>query len=630
MKLHLRICMVLAAIVAVWGCAKQGYPEGGPRDVAAPVVQHATPESGSTNFTGQKFFVEFDEYVTVKDADKNVLVSPPLSHKAEYLVKKHGVEVRLHDTLKESTTYLFQFINAIADYNEGNLLGRYEYVFSTGGSIDSMSLKGKVLDALTGKPLEETVTVAAYAAWSDSAVVNAMPDYVTRCNANGIYEFNHMRAGEYRLVALQDGDGDLHYKENETVGWADDYEQAQPMARVSVKDSADSTKAEDIAAALPTIYLSVAESRVQRVVNSVFKSPGYIEIYTLMPLSRHCRVHSLDGDMRLEARYNATRDTVRLWVADNAECDSAVLVVEDSTGINDTLRLQYRVKKGTASLIKAAKKPLMRSLVQAKHPYYDTLRLAFETPSTTMPGMAEGDSVVTVMSMADSTLSKCAWHWDRGLDNQHDGMRISLNFDGAPGAKYRFVFPAGVFRDIWDSVGVHRNDSLTFTTEYTRAEDYGSIAVKIADGDWNMRTDGYPLIVQLLDDKDGVVQEAVLGGDIIGDAEGDEQGNTVRFDHLKPAKYRLRAIADADHNREWTPGDYWQQRQPERVVYFDKTLELRANWEMNERWDTEQQSRPDGSNGPLSEPSRPEGSNGSKPKLDEGGKAVETNTENEQ
>jgi hypothetical protein len=41
---------------------------------------------------------------------------------------------------------------------------------------------------------------------------------------------------------------------------------------------------------------------------------------------------------------------------------------------------------------------------------------------------------------------------------------------------------------------------------------------------------------------------------------------------------------DNDGNGAWTPGDYWQHRQPEKVLLFEKTLELRENWDMEEKW----------------------------------------------
>ena len=61
----------------------------------------------------------------------------------------------------------------------------------------------------------------------------------------------------------------------------------------------------------------------------------------------------------------------------------------------------------------------------------------------------------------------------------------------------------------------------------------------------------------------------------------------LAFLHLKGGKYNIRAIVDIDRNGLWTPGNYWQHRQPEEVLFFEKTLELRENWDMEEKWNIE-------------------------------------------
>jgi len=168
------------------GCAKQGYPSGGPVDRTPPKVQVATPPSGTADFAAQEFTLQTDEYITIKDADNNILVSPPMKEKPEYTVRGHKVTVRIKDTLQENTTYLFQFKGAIVDFNEGNPLPTFEYVFSTGAVIDSMTLRGRVVDALTLKASKETVSVLAYDEGApDSAVALETPHYYTRCDTGG-------------------------------------------------------------------------------------------------------------------------------------------------------------------------------------------------------------------------------------------------------------------------------------------------------------------------------------------------------------------------------------------------------------------------------------------------------------
>ena len=153
----------LLALLAT-ACAKQGFPSGGPKDTAPPVPVGCQPANESRNFDGNRFFVEFDEYVVLKDAANNVLVSPPLKQTPEYKTKGRGFVVQMADTLQPNTTYLFQFKEAIADFTEGNVLPSYEYVFSTGDAMDTMMLAGSVLQARNGKPWTETVSVLALGA----------------------------------------------------------------------------------------------------------------------------------------------------------------------------------------------------------------------------------------------------------------------------------------------------------------------------------------------------------------------------------------------------------------------------------------------------------------------------------
>jgi len=46
----------------------------------------------------------------------------------------------------------------------------------------------------------------------------------------------------------------------------------------------------------------------------------------------------------------------------------------------------------------------------------------------------------------------------------------------------------------------------------------------------------------------------------------------------------LRLIEDKNKNRQWDTGNFLEHRQPERVWYLPKEIELRANWEVEETW----------------------------------------------
>jgi hypothetical protein len=65
------------------------------------------------------------------------------------------------------------------------------------------------------------------------------------------------------------------------------------------------------------------------------------------------------------------------------------------------------------------------------------------------------------------------------------------------------------------------------------------------------------------------------------------QQQEVMFDYLMPAKYKLRAILDADGNGKWSTGNYHHRRQPETVVEYKDVLEIRAGWDvdLSEPWE---------------------------------------------
>ena len=57
------------------------------------------------------------------------------------------IKIKILDTLKQNTTYIFNFGSAVQDNNEGNKLENFKYVFSTGTYIDSLTTSGSIKDA---------------------------------------------------------------------------------------------------------------------------------------------------------------------------------------------------------------------------------------------------------------------------------------------------------------------------------------------------------------------------------------------------------------------------------------------------------------------------------------------------
>ena len=166
----LALC-ILAIIVA--SCAKVGNIQGGPKDSIPPVVMKSTPDNFSTNFKDKKIKIEFNEFIELKDLNKEFNMSPPVTKKPKIWLNGKVMVVEIRDTLKDSTTYTLSFGNSIVDLNEGNKFSSFEFVISTGTYIDSMGVHGKIKDALTQKPLKEPPLAMLYANLDDSAFFSA-------------------------------------------------------------------------------------------------------------------------------------------------------------------------------------------------------------------------------------------------------------------------------------------------------------------------------------------------------------------------------------------------------------------------------------------------------------------------
>ena len=204
------------------GCAQIGMPTGGIKDTLAPKLVRATPADGSRNVTSNKITLEFDEYIDVNDLQQNLLISPLQNRNPSIVANPKSITLKFRDTLLPNTTYSINFGNAIRDINENNVLRNLTYVFSTGSSLDSLSLSGKVTLAETGGT-DTTLFVLLYRNAVDSTVKTKKPNYVAKVNTDGAFAFSNLPAASFKIYALKDGDGGKTYNSlSEIFAFADE------------------------------------------------------------------------------------------------------------------------------------------------------------------------------------------------------------------------------------------------------------------------------------------------------------------------------------------------------------------------------------------------------------------------
>jgi hypothetical protein len=188
---------LLIFIFLISSCAQQVAPLGGPKDEKYPVLVDAKPNNMSTRFPkeGQKISIKFNEFVRLKDATQQIVISPPPLGEKAPTIQENGknIEILFNEVLQRNTTYTINFGNAITDVHEEMAIPDFKYVFSTGENLDTNYIKGKILNAFTLKP-EKDVIVALYdyASFTDTTIYKKKPSYFIRTKEDGTYSIDNI------------------------------------------------------------------------------------------------------------------------------------------------------------------------------------------------------------------------------------------------------------------------------------------------------------------------------------------------------------------------------------------------------------------------------------------------------
>ena len=228
-KIVLRLFTVLLFAGALFTrCANIMTPDGGPKDTLPPVIIKLQPDNFATNFKEKKIYIEFNEFVQIKDQNKEMFTSPAMKKQPLLTTRGKGIVITIRDTLKENTTYAIDLGSAIRDNNEGNPLNAMRFVFSTGDKVDSIMCSGYTADSYKADSVSRTF-IWFYIADSlpntpgyDSTIFNRKPDVIARAQNNGIFIAQNLKPVNYRIYAIGDkNDNQLYEPGTDMVGLLD-------------------------------------------------------------------------------------------------------------------------------------------------------------------------------------------------------------------------------------------------------------------------------------------------------------------------------------------------------------------------------------------------------------------------
>ena len=534
MRLSLNIILFAGLLFSPVQCAKRSSPTGGPIDSIPPVLINASPKLNTVFFDNDEFNLTFNEYVTLKDLSKQLIISPPLNLSQFKVYPVTGaskkITIKLLDTLLDNTTYTFNFGESITDFNESNPSSYLAYILSTGPTIDSLYIRGRVTDAFEFDA-ERFISLHLYpvdSTFNDSTIYTKKPLYVTSTLDTTIYNFQNLKAGKYAIIAMEDKAGNYFFDQNvDKIGFKEEFIELP-------KDS--------------ILNLRLFKEKT----NFFWDKPYFV--------NEHHIVLAYYGDREDESfkMVSNVPDSFKSLVTKSLKTDTLNYWFKGAE--LDSLKFELSIKDSLQIRTVQFKNPILDSLVIDKLTE-GSLRLQdkFEVKSN-LP-VIEVNPEQLIVTNVDTIQIPAT------LKIQENYDRITVNFEVIPNDRYKITLLPNALVDFWGNT----NDTLVYRTSTKKIEDYGNIFLRV------QHQSPHPYIIELLNNNKVVRRK-----------ENPTKGNNYRFELLDAGKYFVRLIEDANENKLWDTGNYLKSIQPEKVIYYWKEIDLRANWDMNETFNTSQ------------------------------------------
>jgi len=593
-----KIIWFFPVLLLCWSCAQQGSPSGGPRDEDPPVVIESDPPNYSTQFEAKKIKVTFDEFIVLENVNQQLIVSPPMEEQPEVKLKKKTLVIEFEEDLKPNTTYTFNFGDAIKDLHEGNKLQNFEYVFSTGDVLDSMSVRGTLKYAETLEPPEDPLSIMLYTDLRDSVPLLDIPLYVGRSNDSGVFSINNLRPDIYKVFALKDGNNNYLFDlPSEEIAFLDtslivDAEFARHImgdslisAAESDTVSADSTgfmtdstgfMTDSIAYTGPDYYaiyidlmLFLEASEIQYLTDNARDDRRKLELVFALPLTDTFSYRTLQAEGESAPRfldhYSKNRDSLTLWIMDSVHYKKDTIqmtvdyTVKDTSEQyvvkSDTLLFTYREQQSRSRRGQEVEKEEEKEILEIRtirnngnQDLNQDIQFLQDFPLKDL-----NDTLFSLFHIPDSVELPVPFVLKADSLSPY---RTTLSSAWESASNYRLLVLPGAISSIYPIP----HDTIDVNFKTRDLEFYGQIFLTLE----NVK---HRVLVQLFSSKT-LVEEKIV--------EADGQ---YAFPFLSPKEYHFKFIHDLNRNGKWDTGDYLMRLQPESVELMPTSVEVRSNWD---------------------------------------------------
>ncbi|GAA4351360.1 hypothetical protein GCM10023185_09940 [Hymenobacter saemangeumensis] len=543
MSVRADLLALLAFAALLEGCAAVAPPQGGPRDTVPPRLISSSPDSAARNVKQRYVRLVFSEAIQLKELSKNLLITPQLPADNPYKLReeRNAVTLLFDKPLDENTTYSFNFRDAVVDATESLPARNAVLSFSTGAVLDSGAVRGSVADVLTTQPVADAV-IGLYRASDTASVRRAKPYYLTRTDKQGQFALSFLKAGRYRIYALADKNQDGRYQEGEKIAYL-----AEPITvggKLAEPIALQLTQPDRRGPLLASQQPGPTSLRLN--FNEGLRAAALAPLPTTTPAA---------AQSASEALLLTEKGRTLLVFKTPALAEGRyLLTATDSTGnaSRDTLNVRFSVPAATAR--KAAATPLYAVEGTPRSVYRQgQVVFRFQVPVRIAPGRPFGTLV------EDSTRRKPLALPANGTLSP-DRTLLTVRLDTRAKSRVDVLLDSTAVTAVTGQSLQLRPLRLSLTEEAPTGTLSGTIT-----------TQEPRFELQLLDEKLQVVQS-------LASPKG-----SYRFDNIAPGTYRLRALIDRNGDGRWNGGDSNLLLPPEPVYLHSKSLQLRANWEVEEK-----------------------------------------------
>ena len=510
------------SFLIIGSCAQITSPLGGPDDKTPPRLDLEKSEPNyQTNFDKREIILTFNEWIKVNNPSKEIIISPPTDYPPQVIEKGKSVIFKFNEkeVLKENTTYQINYGDAIKDFTAGNIYKNLVFIFATGDVIDSLSVSGSVVNALT-KEAQADVIVSLYDNLSDTAFVKTKPLYFTKTDKEGKFKLNNLRSDTFQIFALVDKNVSYFYdQQDEEIAFIDS------TIFVSDKDSLN-------------IKLSLFdEEDIPRRIQAKQTQTGLAKVLYSSPL-KDISINPLNSDSTF-LHYENESDTIFIW-HDDLMADSLSFVIE-----NYLLKDTIVVRKSKESLADRNVTLENKTRPEIKIHNNDSIKISFPNPIKSF----NQDSIIIY-----DTLKAYSFY-----DLKIEGRSIVFNVDSLQvKSSYNCEIRPGGITDIYNNVNV---DTLKNKITTNDPDLFGNIELDI------VAPKDTQYIIKFMN-KTATLDTFLING-----------SKVINIPRLEKGTYKLEIIEDLNKNNYWTSGILAEKKHPERIKEIPLE-ELKAGWDL--------------------------------------------------